>query len=73
MEYGLPKLERPAEPNDATEHVNALGQFARDLAAWLHGFAWRMCAYRNTDDYHKNYQTSLVALEKINRRTGESD
>ena len=32
MEYGLPKLERPAEPNDATEHINALGQFARDLA-----------------------------------------
>ena len=73
MEYGLPKLERPAEPNDVTEHINALGQFARDLAAWLHGFALRMYAYRNTDDYRKNYQTLFAALEKIKRRAGESD
>ena len=70
MEYGLPKIERPVEPNDATEHINALGQFARDLAAWLHGFASRMRAYRNTDDYRNNFQTSLAALEKIKRRAG---
>ena len=25
MEYGLPKLEQPAQPDDATEHINALG------------------------------------------------
>ncbi len=62
MEYGLPKFERPAEPNDATEHINALGQFARDLAELLHGFASRMRAYRNTDGYQKNYQTLIVAL-----------
>ena len=28
MQYGKPKLARPAQPNDATEHINALGQFA---------------------------------------------
>ena len=71
MEYGLPKLERPAQPDDATEHINALGQFARDLAEWLHGFASRMRAYRNTDGYQKKYETSLVALQKRKKRGGE--
>ena len=35
MEYGLPQLEQRALPDDATEHINALGQFARDMAKWL--------------------------------------
>ena len=54
MEHGLPKLEQPAQPDDATEHINALGQFARDLAKWLQQIASRMHAYRQTDGYHKN-------------------
>ena len=67
MQYGLPKLERPAQPNDATEHINALGQFARDMAKWLQSFASSMHAYRQTETYQKNYQTSLEALEKRRR------
>ena len=68
MEHGLPKLEQPAQPDDATEHINALGQFAWDLAAWLQGFASRMHAYRLTDGYQKNYQASIEAMEKRRRR-----
>ena len=71
MEYGLPKLEQPAEPDDATEHINALGQFARDMAKWLVNFASRMHAYRQTDEYQKNYQTSMTALRKRTRRDSE--
>ena len=73
MEYGLPKLEQPAQPDDATEHITALGQFARDLAKWLQKFASRMHAYRQTDGYQKNYQTSIEALEKKRRSATESD
>ena len=72
MEYGLPKLQRPAQPDDATEHINALGQFARDMAKWLVNFASRMHAYRQTAGYQKNYRTSIEALEKRMRRTSES-
>ena len=67
MEYGLPKLEQPAQPDDATEHINALGQFARDMAQWLLNFASRMHAYRQTGGYQKNYQTSIEAIEKRRR------
>ena len=71
MEYGLPKLEQPAQPDDATEHINALGQFARDMAKWLVNFASSMHAYRQTADYQKNYQRSMTALRKRTRRDSE--
>ena len=51
MQYGLPKLEQPAQPDDATEHINALGQFARDMAKWLVSFAHNMHTYRQTEKY----------------------
>ena len=73
MEYGLPKLEQPDDPDDATEHINALGQFVVNLAEWLKGFASRMHAYRQTEGYKKNYQTSMAALQKRRRRAAESD
>ena len=72
MEYGLPRLEQPAQSDDATEHINALGQFAQDLAGWLQGFASRMHAYRLTDEYQKNYETSINALEHRRKRAAES-
>ena len=72
MQYGLPKLEQPAEPDDATEHINALGQFARDMAKWLVSFASSMHAYRQTPEYQKNYQTSIEALEKRRSRPSQS-
>ena len=72
MQYGLPKLEQPAQPDDATEHINALGQFARDMAKWLVSFASGMHAYRQTPEYQKNYQTSIEALEKRTSRPSES-
>ena len=72
MQYGLPKLEQPAQPDDATEHINALGQFARDMAKWLINFASSMHAYRQTPKYQKSYQTSIEALEKRRRRASES-
>ena len=67
MEYGLPKLEQRPQPDDAAEHINALGQFARDMAEWLLNFASRMHAYRQTADYQKNYQTSIEAIKKRKR------
>jgi len=67
MEHGLPKFEQPAQPDNATEHINALGQFARDLAKWLQQFASRMHAYRQTAGYKHNYQKSMKALEKRKR------
>ena len=67
MQYGLPKLELPAQPDDATEHINALGQFAQDMAKWLQNFAWSMHAYKQTTGYQKNYETSIGAMWKRNR------
>jgi hypothetical protein len=67
MEYGLPKLEQRPQPDDAAEHINALGQFARDMAEWLLNFASRMHAYRQTAEYQKNYQTSIEAIKKRKR------
>ena len=72
MQYGLPKLEQPAQPDDATEHINALGQFARDMAKWLVSFASSMHAYRQTPEYQKKYQASIEALEKRTSRPSES-
>ena len=71
MEFGLPQLEQPAQPDDATEHINALGQFARDMSKWLVNFASSMHAYRQTADYQKNYQTSMTALRKRTRRDSD--
>ena len=73
MEYGLPKLEQPALPDDATEHVNALGEFAGDMAQWLLNFASGMHAYRQTEGYQKNYQTSIEALQRRRRSASEPD
>jgi len=72
MEYGLPKLEQRAEPDDATEHVNAIGQFARDMAKWLINFAWRQHAYYQTEEYSKNYQTSIETMHRRHKRASES-
>ena len=55
MQYGLPKLEQPAPPDDATERINALGQFAQNMAKWLQNFAATVHAYRQTDTYQKNH------------------
>jgi len=70
MQYGLPRLEQPDQPDDATGHVNALGQFARDMAKWLLNFASAMHTYRQTDEYQRNYQASMAALEKRKRARG---
>ena len=34
------------------------------MAKWLQNFAAAMHAYRQTDTYQKNYDTSIEALEK---------
>ena len=73
MEYGLPKLEQPAQPDDATEHVIALGEFAGDMAQWLLNFASGMHAYRQTVGYQKKYQTSIEALKRRRRSASEPD
>ena len=72
MQYGLPKLERPAQPNDATEHINALVQFAENMAKWLQNFTATMHAYKQTPKYQKNYNASIDALEKRRTRARKS-
>ena len=72
MQYGLPKLERPAQPNDATEHINALVQFAENMAKWLQNFTATMHAYKQTPKYQKNYDASIDALKKRRTRARES-
>ena len=64
MEYGLPKLEQPVQPVDATEDINILGQFAHDMAQWLLKFALRTNKYMGTEKYQKCYQASMEALHK---------
>ena len=64
MQYGLPQLEPPAQLNDATEHMNALGQFAENMAEWLQNFAATMHAYTKTKKYQKDYAASIDALKK---------
>ena len=71
VENGPPKLEQPDDPDDATEHINALVQFVANLAEWLEGFASRMHACRQTEGYRKNYQTSITALQNGRRRAPE--
>ena len=68
MEYGLPKLEQRAEVNHATEHVNAIGQFARDMAEGLVNFAWRQHAYYQMEEYLKNYQTSIETMHRRHKK-----
>ena len=72
MEHGLPKFEQPAEPDDATEHVNAIGQFARDMAEWLINFASNQHAYYQTEEYQTNYQTSIETMHRRHKRASES-
>jgi hypothetical protein len=73
MEYGLPKLKQPLQPDDATEHINALGQFAQDMAKWLVNFALSEHGYMQTNAYQQHYRTSIRALEKRRRKTSESE
>ena len=69
MEYGLPIFEQPKNPADATEHINAIGQFVVNLAAWLKCFASRMHRYMQTERYQTEVNRSMVALDNRRRRT----
>ena len=71
MLYGLPTLEHPARPDDATEHINALGQFVVNLANWLKSFASGMHAYKQTEKYQQEVQKSRAAREnRMSRAAG---
>ena len=71
MEYDLPKLHHTAATDDATEHINALGQFALDLATWLRGFGSRLHEYRLTERYQQAQAASLAALKQRKKRDRE--
>ena len=73
MEYGLPRLEQPEHPDDATEHITAIGQFVVNLASWLKGFASRMHAYMQTERYQTERYRSMVALGNRRRRTARPE
>ena len=69
MLYGLPRFEHPEHPDDATEHINALGQFVVNLANWLKSFASGMYAYKQTPRYRQDVEASNANRM---RRTAES-
>ena len=64
LTHGLPKLQQPDATDPATEQINALGQFAEDLARWLHWFASRLHEYKQTGTYQKARAASDRALNK---------
>ena len=70
MQYGLPKLEKPSHPDDATERIGALVLLAKDIAHWLKNFARSMHEYKETEPYKKNYQSSMQALRKRHKKKG---
>ena len=72
MLYGLPRFEQPEHPDDATEHINALGQFVVNLANWLKAFASGMYAYKQTERYQREVQASSATLDNRMRRIAES-
>ena len=72
MLYGLPRLEQPEHPEDATEHISALGQFVVNLAKWLKAFASGMHAYKQTERYQQEVQASRAALENRRKRAAGS-
>ena len=72
-EYGVARLEQLEHSDDATEHINALGQFVVNLAEWLKAFASHMHAYKQTPRDWQHYQISMAALDSRRRRTAGSD
>ena len=72
MQQGLPKFEQPAEPEDATEHVNAIGQLAKDMAEWLINFASKQHAYSRTEKYQTNYRKSIDTMQRRHKKASAS-
>ena len=68
MQYGLPKLAKPRNPDDAFERIGALVLLAKDIAHWLKHFARSMYEYKETELYKKNYESSMQALRKRQKK-----
>ena len=68
MQYGLPKLEKPIHPDDATERIGALVLLAKDIAHWMQNFARSLHEYMQTPTYQKDRQSSMQALEKRRKK-----
>ncbi len=62
IKYGLPKIQHSDGNDDATERINALGEFAGDLARWLQCFASGLFEYRDTDCYKRARVSSGTPL-----------
>ena len=60
IKYGLPKIQPSID--DTTEHINAMGNFARRLATWLQSFARGLSENRDTDDYARARESSGTAM-----------
>ena len=68
MQYGLPKLAKPRNPDDAFERIGALVLLAKDIAHWMQNFARSMHEYMQTPTYQKERQSSMLALEKRRKK-----
>ena len=64
LRTGLPKLELSHASDYATEHMNALGTFAQEIATRLLRFAHCLYEYRQTAEYKRARQFSDAALVK---------
>ena len=60
LEFGLPALYDNYDDDDPAEHIRATAQFAEDMAAWLDIFSNRMHELRQSDEYHKAVDASML-------------
>ena len=63
LQYGLPELQSSESARGATEQINALGDFVRDLAQWLQNFASQLVDYRNSPQYKRARAVSGTPIE----------
>ena len=61
---GTHRVGHSAARDNATEHINALGEFATELATWLKRFASGLYEYQQTERYQKARQAPQHALEQ---------
>ena len=59
LKDGLPRLEANYGGDDPPKRIRAIGQFAEEMAEWLHNFSNSMVVLRQSDRYRKAYQASM--------------
>ena len=64
LRYPLPVLQTKYLSVDASEHIEAIEQFAKELRTWLENFESNLCEYMQNEKYKNSVISSNKALEK---------